>query len=190
MTMQNNTLLLGYWQCEKYFADIRDELLVELEPTTPLTRRNKQLIKSMQASESVWMHVRRGDYVTNPNHNKFHGVKGVDYYKKALEILVKKLPKDRRENIRIFVCSNDIPWCKKHLKFPYPIEFIENELGSDDMRVAKHCKHDIIANSSFSWWGQWLNENPDKIVIAPKVWFEDKKANSEIEIALDSWIRL
>jgi len=188
--LPNNTMLSGYWQNERYFKHLRPEILKEIEPVTPLSKSNQKLIDNIQSCESVWMHVRRGDYVEDKNTNAFHGLKGADYYKKALKTLISKLPEQKAKNIEIFVCSNDIAWCKQNLKFKYPVHFVENKLGSDDMRVVKHCKHDIIANSSFSWWGAWLNQNPDKIVITPKVWFEDKKANSEIEIVPKGWIRL
>lgn len=188
--LPDNTMLVGFWQNERYFAHIRPQLLKELEPTNPLSKVNQSLIKEMQATESVWMHIRRGDYVTSKLTQDFHGLKDLEYYQKSLETLLKKLPANRQEQVAIFVCSNDIPWCKQNLKLGFPIKFVENKLGSDDMRVVKHCKHDILANSSFSWWGAWLNQNPDKIVIAPKQWFRDKKANDEIDIVPKEWIKL
>jgi hypothetical protein len=190
LSASRNTYLIGWWQNERYFSDIRDDLLKELEPSTPISKINKKLIEQIKASESIWIHVRRGDYITNKHANVFHGFTGIEYYKKALQILVKSIPKERQNDIKLFVCSNDIAWCKKNLKFPYPITYIVNKQGSDDMRVAKQCKHDILANSTFSWWGAWLNENPNKIVIAPKVWFQDQKANTETEIVPPSWIRI
>lgn len=190
LSLPNNSYLEGFWQNSRYFSDIRDDLLKELEPIDPPNKKNQKLIDQMKKTESIWMHIRRGDYVQNKATLAFHGSKDLEYYRKALETLVKKLPADKRKNIEIFVCSNDIPWCKKNLDFPYPVNFVENKLGSDDMRVIKHCKHDILANSSFSWWGAWLNEYPDKIVIAPKQWFNDKKANAEIDIVPPEWIRL
>lgn len=190
MDLPNYTMLVGYWQNERYFKHLRPEILKEIEPTTALNSSNQKLIDRAQNSESIWMHIRRGDYVEDKNTNAFHGLKGIDYYNKALNTLSNKLTRQQIKNIEIFICSNDIAWCKQNLKFKYPIHFVENKLGSDDMRVIKHCKHDIMANSSFSWWGAWLNQNPDKIVIAPKIWFEDKKANDEIEIIPKDWIRL
>lgn len=190
LSASRNSYLVGWWQCERYFKSIRGDLLKELEPKAPLNRKNKELINRMKDTESVWLHVRRGDYVTNKHASAFHGLTGLDYYQISLSYLVSKLPENRRGSVELFVSSDDISWCKKNFKFPYPISYIENELGSDDMRVAKHCKHDIIANSSFSWWGAWLNDNPEKIVIAPKVWFQDKKSNAETDIVPNNWIRL
>lgn len=190
LSASKNTYLVGWWQNERYFNDIRDDLIKDFEPITPLSKTNERIIKKIRSTESIWLHVRRGDYITNKHANAFHGFTGIEYYKKALQAVVKRIPKNRRENVELFICSNDIAWCKKNLKLPYPITYIENELGSDDMRVAKHCKHDILANSTFSWWGAWLNENPNKIVVAPKLWFQDEKANSETEIVPPSWIRI
>lgn len=186
----DNSMLIGYWQSEKFFPDIIKQIRKEVEPLSHPTPENKKLIELMKKSESVWIHVRRGDYVTNPNAKKFHGVKDKKYFTSAFNKLESLVAKDSRKHIQVFICSNDINWCKKNLKFEYPTHYFSNKLGSEDMRVAKHCKHDILSNSSFSWWGAWLNENPNKIVIAPKEWFLDKKANQENDIVPDSWIRL
>ncbi len=190
LNLPDNSYLEGFWQNEKYFKKIRSQLLKELEPTTPLNKPGQQLLAKIKGSESVWLHIRRGDYVNNKNTQAFHGLKDLAYYQKALELLVKKLPQPKRKQVTLFVCSNDIPWCKQNLNFSFPTFFVENELGSDDMRIVKYCKHDILANSSFSWWGAWLNQHPDKIVIAPNQWFQDKKANQEIEIVPPDWIKL
>ncbi len=190
LSLPDNSYLVGYWQNEGYFADIRPQLLKELEPSSAPNKTNQELINKIQNSESIWLHIRRGDYAENAQTKAFHGLKDLYYYQKALGLLVKKLPSSRRKQIALFVCSNDIAWCKQNLNLGYPTSYVENKLGSDDMRVVKHCKHDILANSSFSWWGAWLNENPNKIVIAPKQWFQDKKANQEIKIVPREWIKL
>ena len=123
------------------------------------------------------MHVRRGDYVTNKHANKAHGLASAQYYQSAFEAIKNRVAD---KSLRVFVFSNDLDWCKNNLKIDSPITFIEgNERGSDDMRLMKHCQHNILANSSFSWWGAWLNQNPDKLVVAPKMWFKDKKENQE-----------
>lgn len=190
LKLPDNTILDGYWQTEKYFKPLRKELLKELEPSAAPSKKNAVIIKQIEDTESVWLHVRRGDYATHAETNAMHGLKDVAYYEKALQTLLKKLPKSRHKHISLFVCSNDIAWCKKNLAFPYPITYVENQLGSDDMRVVKHCKHDILANSTFSWWGAWLNPNPNKIIIAPKQWFNDKTMNSTNDIVPRDWIRL
>lgn len=186
----DNTMLVGWWQSEKFFPDIREELLATIEPTKKPNKINQSIIDEINDSESIWMHIRRGDYITNKHARDFHGSRDKNYYYDSLKVLSSKLPESSKKNIKIFVCSNDLDWCKKELQLPYPVIYIDNRLGSEDMRVAKHCKHDIIANSSFSWWGAWLNEYPNKIVIAPKKWFKNPIANKETDIVPESWIRV
>ncbi|OGY29502.1 MAG: hypothetical protein A3F35_00395 [Candidatus Woykebacteria bacterium RIFCSPHIGHO2_12_FULL_45_10] len=184
----DNTYLLGWWQNEKYFKDIRQILLKEFEPKTPPNTKNKKYLEKIKNSEAVSIHVRRDDYITNKHANKFHGLTPIEYYQKAFGLIKGRVGS---QGLHLFVFSTDIDWCKKNLSFGTPMTFVEgNKKGSDDMSLMKHCKHNIMANSSFSWWGAWLNKNPDKIVIAPKNWFQDPKADSETEIVPDSWTRL
>lgn len=188
LTLANNTMLVGFWQTEKYFSDIRDILLKELEPTTPLSKKNKEYLKDIESHTSISVHIRRGDYVTNKDANAFHGVLPLSYYKKGIDYIIKN---SGRKNVKIFVFSNDLPWCKKNIKFNAPTEFVEgNEHGSDDMRLMKHCQHFVMANSSFSWWGAWLATNKNKIVVTPKRWFLNKEADSAIDIVSQEWVRL
>ncbi len=188
LRIPDNTMMVGFWQSEKYFSDIRDILIKELEPTTPLTEKNKAYLKDITSHDSIAIHVRRGDYVTNKNANAFHGILPISYYKKGVEYISKKL---RKKDLKIFVFSNDISWCKKNISFDIPVVYVEgNTHGSDDMRLMKHCKHFVMANSTFSWWGAWLATNEDKIVVAPKKWFQDKAADNAIDIVPDNWVRL
>lgn len=186
----DNTIITGWWQSEKYFPDIRNELLDTIEPILPPSHENQLLIKKINSSESIWVHVRRGDYVSNKHASSFHGLVDKKYYYDGLKKIISKIPKSKLKKLEIFISSNDIGWCKSELKFPYPTTYIDNKLGSEDMRIAKFCKHDIIANSTFSWWGAWLNQNPEKIVIAPKKWFENVDANKATEIVPSDWFRL
>ncbi|HXY18120.1 MAG TPA: alpha-1,2-fucosyltransferase [Candidatus Nitrosopolaris sp.] len=188
LALSDNVYLDGWWQSEKYFKDIRSILLKEIEPKTKPNVKNAKWLNQIQNSNSVSLHVRRGDYVENKLTNKFHGVVAPAYYQKALAYLAKKVG---QKDFKLFVFSNDIRWCKENLKFDYPTIFIDgNNPGAEDMRLMKHCKHHVLANSSFSWWGAWLNQNPDKVVIAPKVWFQDKQANRETDIVPSDWIRI
>lgn len=190
LNCEDNTMIVGWWQSEKFFPDIRYELLDSIEPILPPSHKNQLLIKKMVNSESIWVHVRRGDYISNKHASSFHGLVDKNYYHDALKIITRKIPKSKIKDIEIFISSNDIRWCKRELKFSFPVTFIENKLGSEDMRIAKFCKHDIIANSTFSWWGAWLNQNPEKIVIAPKKWFEDSGANKDTDIIPSGWLRV
>jgi len=183
----DNSYLVGFWQNEVYFKDIRRILLDEFEPIKPLSAKNNSYLRQIQNCESVSLHVRREDYVTSRVHNQFHGLMDVKYYKTAISELGKRL---EGKPFKIFVFSKEIDWCKKNLNFGQPLVFVEgNANGADDMRLMKHCKHNILANSSFSWWGAWLNPNPDKIVIAPKKWFNSKDMNIKDRLP-QPWIKL
>jgi hypothetical protein len=182
----DGTLYIGYWQSEKYFLDIRDELLRDFQLANPLRGRDKDLLDSILAHDSVSLHVRRGDYVNNKNAKNFHGTKGVGYYSEALEIILKKV-----SNFKLFVFSDDISWCKSNLKDIHAdTYFVDGERhGTIDMFLMKNCTHNIIANSSFSWWAAWLNTNPEKLVVAPKKWFNNTLIDTS-DIIPNSWIQI
>lgn len=176
----------GYWQSEKYFADIKDIIHSEFRVIYPLRGRNQELAELIRATESFSLHVRRGDYVSNPTTSKYHGICGLKYYELAIELIVEKMTQPRA-----FIFSDDPEWAKMNLKFSFPTTFICHN-GSccyEDLRLMSLCRHNIIANSSFSWWGAWLNGNSDKIVVAPARWFN----NTEIDIndlLPESWMRV
>lgn len=186
LQVPNNTYLIGFWQTEDYFKDIRDVLLKDFNIKTPATGQNKKILEEIASTNSVSIHVRRGDYISNTNANKFHGTKGKAYYDAALKQIIKK----RALNPTLFIFSDDPEWCKKNLKFPYKTVYVEgNKKGFEDMRLMMNCKHNIIANSSFSWWAGWLNRNPNKVVVAPKQWFNDLSVNTS-DIIPSSWIKI
>ncbi len=131
------------------------------------------------------MHVRRGDYATNPQILKIHGFCGVDYYTRALEKFNDLAPSE----IRVFVFSDDIKWVKENLTIPFTATYIENPTvpsECEDLILMANCKHNIIANSSYSWWGAWLNKNPEKRVITPKQWLKKDSWNTHDRIPT-SW---
>jgi len=194
LEIKNNVYLFGYWQSEKYFKTIKDIILKELtlknEPSNHY-KKNAQLI-SQAKNNSISIHIRRGDY-TSEKLKKDLGLCSLQYYKKALEKIKKKV-----KNPVIFVFTNDIKWAKNNLKFKYPINFVSQKNKNDnnyknkdyeELILISLCKHNIIANSSFSWWGAWLNKNINKIVIAPKIWFKKQTMNTK-DIPLKSWIQI
>lgn len=182
----DNTYLVGYWQTEKYFTDIRTELLKDFSFKTNPNTRNQKVLEQIKSTPSISLHVRRGDYISNNHANKFHGTKGSDYYTKALKEIIKKKP----DNYTIFIFSDDIAWCKKNLKLANPTVYVTgNKKGSEDMRLMMNCTHNIIANSSFSWWAAWLNQNSNKIVVGPKLWFNDSSVNTN-DVLPSSWIKI
>ena len=184
-SLEGNVYLDGWWQSQKYFKDIRSQLLKDFTNKKDPQGQNVDWLKSIQSSNSISLHVRRGDYANNKNTKSYHGLIGLDYYKAASSKIAKKV-----KDPHFFVFSDEPEWCKKNLKLDFPTTYISgNKDGSEDLRLMKNCKHNIIANSSFSWWGAWLNRHPDKMVIAPKRWFSDPKANAT-DIVPAEWVRL
>lgn len=159
--------LRGYWQSEKYFQAHAAAIRTDFSFKLPLAGDNSLLAKKIGQVNAVSLHVRRGDYVKNPATTAMHGVCSVDYYKAAVEYLV-----NRVDNPVFFIFSDDMLWVKENLTVAATTHHVgHNEQAYDDMHLMSLCKHHVIANSSFSWWGAWLNASPDKIVVAPQQWF-------------------
>ena len=168
LQLPRHSWLIGHFLSPAYFEDTRPQLLAEIQPAHPLSPASAQLLATIQAaSESVSLHIRRGDYLTNPYAIKSHGVLPQTYYQQALRHLALKKP-------AVYVFSDDIEWCQQHLKLDAELHFVDHSASSiEDLMLMSACRHNIIANSSFSWWGGWLNQNPAKTVIAPKRWSPD-----------------
>ncbi len=183
---RNGSLLDGYFQSEKYFKDIEDIIRSDFTFKESLTAKNKLMADSMRRSNSVSLHIRRGDYVQDKKTNEFHGTAGLDYYAKGIAYIEKRV-----ELPQYFIFSDDINWAKENLKLKGGT-FIDWNVGPTDfldMYLMSLCKHNIIANSSFSWWGAWLNRNPQKIVIAPKRWFLNKSMDTK-DLIPHNWVKL
>lgn len=157
-----NAYFRGFWQSENYFKDIRDVILKDFTVKTDPDKYNSSLLQDIKKNTSVSLHFRRGD-MTNPQN--MIGVLPFDYYDKAIKFLT-----DNIKNPAFYIFSDDIEWVKNNFKIDFPSVYIQNTLDKDyeDMRLMSQCKHHIIANSTFSWWGSWLATNPNKIVIAPE----------------------
>ncbi len=166
----------GFWQSEKYFKESENEIRKELQPDADFKIRLINILPTN--SNIVSMHIRRTDYFKSKG---FHPIQSIEYYTKALDII--------GEYDFIFVFSDDISWCEENLKFKNMI-FIKGQSDIEDMLLMSMCTHNIIANSTFSWWGAWLNSNPDKIVVAPSQWFGNKVKLNTIDIIPDNWVRI
>lgn len=180
----------GYFQCEKYFKDIREILLKQFNPKDEISRYTQEIASVISNTQnSVSLHIRRGDYVSNNHTNSVHGTCDLKYYDKAISHIKDTLQK----SITIFVFSDDIEWTKANLKYENSIfiESCKNRIPHEDIYLMSLCHHNIIANSSFSWWGAWLNQNESKIVIAPKRWFaDDEMQKQSADIVCESWVRV
>jgi len=164
----------GYWQSEKYFIEIEDTVRECLKPSESTITKLKE---KYSTKNSVSIHIRKTDYVTS---NGYHPIQPIKYYKDGLNHI-------DYENILVF--SDDINWCKENLKFDNII-FVEDNDDIEDLWLMSLCNHNIIANSSFSWWGAWLNNNKNKKVIAPKNWFGDKSGLNKFDIIPEKWIKI
>ncbi|HEY0977967.1 MAG TPA: alpha-1,2-fucosyltransferase [Flavobacteriales bacterium] len=164
----------GYWQNERYFSDTAEALRHELFlPAAEPAPRNADLMEQMGSCVSASLHVRRGDYVSLPEAASFHGVCSVDYYQDSARWLVEQGVD------HFFVFSDDPDWVKTNIDLPGPATHINHNTGAEshwDLFLMKHCRHHIIANSSFSWWGAWLGEPAGKIVVAPERWLAGSDA--------------
>jgi hypothetical protein len=189
LKLKGNIYLEGYWQSEKYFKEIESILYEEYILKKKLTGKNLETSKIIQDSEcSVSIHIRRGDYISNPIFSEVLGACSMQYYQKAIEFL-----RSKNLNIVFFIFSDEIDWAKSNLDFitEKKVFVDQNDDGScyEDMRLMSLCQHNIIANSSFSWWGAWLNRNISKIVIAPKKWYNDRSIKNP-DLIPESWIKL
>jgi Glycosyl transferase family 11 len=157
--LSDDTYLDGYWQSSYYFEGIGNLIRQELRPIALPGQINEDLMQKMTNSKSVALHIRRGDYLSNPTAVNYHGVCSLGYYQAAIEFMVGKL-----ENPTFYIFSDDLEWAKANLNIRYPAYFVDNnprENAFQDLRLISSCKNQIIANSSFSWWGAWLNANPN-----------------------------
>lgn len=182
------TILWGFWQSERYFRDSAPQIRQELTFKRPLSQpflQYQHLIR--QADVPVSVHVRRGDYVTHPEFSQSFGFVGLDYYRRALEQLQRLFP-----GATLFFFSDDPNWVRANIQTSLPHAFVQTtgpDADVDDLQLMSLCHHHVIANSSFSWWGAWLNANPDKVVIAPQRWFANKPWDTK-DLLPPGWIRL
>jgi Glycosyl transferase family 11. len=187
----------GYWQSEKYFFDlaphIRKQLTFRKEIQEDIIQ-NRSITDLIVNTNAVGLHVRRGDYVNDPKMRSIFVAFTMQYYLEAAQYIVQKV-----KNPVFFVFSDDVSWVKENLHMPYDVYYVDDSVqmnqecgpkskGYEDMFLMSLCKHNIIANSSFSWWGAWLNQNPDKIVIAPQKWCN--QGFDYTDIVPEDWLRM
>jgi hypothetical protein len=164
--------LMGYWQSERYFRAHADQIRQDLRIVTPMGEQNAKVGEQIAGCMAVSLHIRRGDYVTNSKFNAVHGTCDIDYYHRAIRLIMDQTG----EAPVVFAFSDDPDWVAENLKLPCEMVLVrhnDSDRNYADLDLMSRCQHHIIANSSFSWWGAWLNPNPDKIVVAPARWFAD-----------------
>jgi hypothetical protein len=184
----NPTVYLdGYWQSEKYFADWAGLLRQEFTPLAPLEPENAAMADRIDAVNAVSLHVRRGDYVNERDISRYHGICSAEYYQSAVKYIA-----GRTGDIHLFVFSDDQDWVRDNLHFTPPTTIVAAnppDRGFRDIQLMARCRHHIIANSSFSWWGAWLDPSPEKIVVAPNRWFA-ASPNDTRDLLPEAWVRM
>ena len=188
LQVPDNSYLSGYWQSEKYFEDAIECIRNDFKFSKPPSALNKVLLQEIADSNTtaISLHVRRGDYVHNQAVSQVHGNCSLEYYHAAIQYVLQRV-----QSPLFYVFSDDMDWVRNHLEMPFPHKLITHNRGEssyEDMRLMSLCQHHIIANSSFSWWGAWLNANPKKLVIAPKNWFADESRPHDL--FPDGWVAL
>jgi len=179
----------GYWQSESFFKDFSEIINADFQFKKALNKKSEDIATKIKSKvTSVSIHLRRGDYVSSTLTNAYHGVCDIEYYKKAVGYL-----KDRISDPYFFVFSDDIDWARANFLPMFDnMEVVPGNEGDDswqDMYLMSTCHHNIIANSSFSWWAAWLNNNRDKVVIAPQNWFATAELNNDIHQRIPAgWI--
>jgi virulence-associated protein VapD len=182
---------VGFWQSEKYFNAVEDLIRNSFTPKPVLNQQSQKIADILtQQPNAVSIHVRRGDYVNSKATNELHGVCSVNYYQNAIALI-----KEQIKDARFYLFSDDSEWVDEHL---LPVidnaTLVQHNHDTDswqDMALMSKCKHHIIANSSFSWWGAWLNPSKEKIVIAPATWFSTETDYLDTQdLFPKSWIRI
>lgn len=178
----------GYWNSENYFSDVINNVRISFRFKNKLSDKNQEIVNEIENTNSVSIHIRRGDYVNSEVNQKIYGnICTLEYYKKA----VKKI-EEYVQNPNYFIFSNDIEWCKDNLEINNS-KFINWNSGKEnyiDMQLMSLCKNNIIANSSFSWWGAWLNENKNKIVISPSKFFNEILPSNMNTLIPSDWFKI
>jgi Glycosyl transferase family 11 len=185
--LKKPVFLEGYWQSELYFKDHRSIIAQEFSLRETMPVNALELLHEILDCDSICVHVRRGDYLTDPIAAKIYESCTIQYYIDGVNEISKKLT-----NPRCFIFSDDPVWVSNFLNFDLPMKFVDINGPDDahlDLALMAACKHFVIANSSLSWWGAWLGNDPSKKVIAPKRWFLGNEKNTS-DLIPSSWMQL
>ena len=183
LRLGQNVYLKGYFQSEKYFLPAKEIIRKDFTFKKDVFKKIEEFSSTLKASNAVSIHIRRGDLSNDSMTAGYHGLLGTEYYNIAIDLLKSKVP-----DPTFYFFSDDINWVKENLQIPNAI-YVSNNLTNapvEDLYLMSQCKHNIIANSSFSWWGAWLNNNQAKIVTAPKHWF-NKGPKDTYDLYPDDW---
>jgi hypothetical protein len=176
---KENMNLHGYFQSEKYFKDCKDLIRYYFEPSSEISNKLQEKYSEYLNVNTCSIHIRRLDYLTS----RIHNVCDLDYYNRSIDKINSIVKIDH-----FLVFSDDIQWCKENFSEDYI--YVNNDEDMEDLFLISMCKHNIIANSTFSWWGSWLNNNPDKQIIVPQKWFSSGSNINYNDIYTKNMIRI
>lgn len=187
--LKDDVCLVGSFQSELYFADCAQKIKNLYSFKKKLMPVSTTLAKQMRTTESVAIHVRRGDYVSSPLYSDVIGALSLEYYDKAIYLMKQQFPSSV-----FFIFSDDINWCKEtFVKYNLPFVYVGDEQAGEHaanyLQLMTMCKHFIISNSTFAWWGAWLSGNTSKTIIAPNRWFKKEEYNNN-NIVPENWIKI
>ncbi len=187
--------LFGYWQSEKYFEAVADQIRTDFTPASEISGNSRVLEREVLAagSRSVFLHIRRGDYVHYAPNLRLHGSCSIEYYLRAAALIAQQV-----HDPHFFAFSDEPEWVRNNLRLPYRTTIVSHNKPGDAFRVGSEhedlwlmsrCRHAVLANSSFSWWGAWLNSERERIVVAPRRWLGTLKHDTR-DLIPERWIRM
>lgn len=175
----------GYWQSFKYFEPFKEDLMTEFSLKGTISKGVLDLKKEIETTQSVSLHIRRTDYLSTSFGQKHYKNLPLNYYYDAIGNILKRI-----NSSNLFIFSDDIEWCKTHFNSKLNTNFVTTENPVEDLYLMSSCKHQITANSSFSWWAAWLNQNKNKIVIAPARWYKNVSSEDMQDLLPQNWIKI
>ena len=185
LNLKGNYYVRGFFQSEKYFSEIKNIIREELIINEQYLPIDLELVNKINNSEnSVSIHIRRGDYIHNLTSMDVHGICSKDYYVKSIRLIKEKLGTD---NIHFYIFTDDANWVRNEMNWEVDCTLVSDKKPIEDFYLMSLCKHNIIANSTFSWWAAWLNENENKSIFVPKQW-TNMLQTEKIELAPKNWI--
>ena len=183
MSAGDNRYLVGYWQSEKFFRDVVPRIREQFQPRSPLSTPSARIHERMLSRSSIAIHVRRGDYITSKPMATRN--LSLEYYQLCVEMQLEKRPQSE-----VYLFSNDMQWCREHLKLPCPVHFIDynnNATAHEDLWLMTAAESCIIANSTFSWWGAYLSRRSNNTVYAPSSWYRPNTLDDQ-HINCGQWV--
>jgi len=180
-----DVILDGYWQSYKFFNNINDLILAEFNCKETSLNYNKEVLEKIKSTESVSIHFRRTDRVHTKADLRNFRFLDMAFYTQCVNEVKRKI-----DNPHLFIFSDDIEWCKQNVTFDAPITYMDAYNEYTDLYLMSKCKHNIIAHSTFSWWAAWMNNNKNKLVVCPEIWFSEQIPEDIVDMVPDTWIKI